>query len=309
VVRVRERTAGLAAWWRALSLMAVPAWMCLAPVSAHAENTLDKIRRTNTLVIAFPDHHFPFAESTGDGGAAGYSIDICRKVADAVRSELKLPQMQVRLMPIDINSRFEVISSGQADIECGTTTNNASRRSRFSFTIPHFYTTTRMMVRKESGIRTWLDMRGKRVVTVRGSSILPYVKARDAAGVLSLRWSEVASDLDAVAMVADGRVDAYAEDDVLLYSYRSATANPDALEIVGEALSVDPYAMMMRKDDAAFKGVVDREMVRMISDGEIYGMYDRWFMRPAGTRKRALGLAMGYVLRDSLRFPSDKVAE
>lgn len=308
-MHVRRRSRGHSARARTGSLMAVLALTCLAPVSAHAEDTLEKIRRTNTLVIAFPEHRFPFSEASGNGRASGYSIDICQKIADAVRRELKLPQMQVGFLQVDAASRFEAIAGGQADIECGSTTSNAARRERFSFTVPHFYTTTRMMVRAQSGIGSWVDMRGKRVVTVRGSSILPYVKARDASGVLNLRWSEVVRDFDAVAMVADGSVDAYAEDEVLLVSHRSEMADPERFAIVGEALSVDPYAMMMRKNDAAFKAVVDREMVRMITEGEIYGLYDRWFVRAAGGRKRPLGMAMGYVLRDSFRFPSDKVAQ
>ncbi|WP_156226381.1 amino acid ABC transporter substrate-binding protein [Herbaspirillum chlorophenolicum] len=308
MVRVRVRTGGADAVRCAKLMMAVLACLCLAPLFAHAENTLDKIRRTNTMVIAFPAGHFPFAEADGDGKAIGYSIEICQRIADAVRREARLPQLQLKFLQVDTDGRFEAISSGSADIECGSTTSNASRRSRFDFTIPHFYTTTRMMVRKDSGIRSWLDMRGKRVVTLRGSSILPYVKARDASGVLDMRWVEATRDADAVAMVVDGRVDAYADDDVLLYSYRTEIKNPEALEIVGEALSVDPYAMMMRKDDRAFKALVDREMVRMISDGDINGMYNRWFMQPAGGRKKALDLPMGYVLRDSFRFPSDKIA-
>jgi glutamate/aspartate transport system substrate-binding protein len=289
--------------------MAVLAGLCLAPALAHAESTLDRIRHTNALVIAFPDGHFPFAEAAGDGKATGYSIEICQKIAEAVRRELKLPQMQVRYLAVTTDGRFQAIAKGDADIECGSTTSNASRRSRFSFTVPHFYTTTRMMVRQDSGIRSWLDMRGKRVVMVRGSSLVPHVKARDTAGMLDMRMILVEKDLDAITMLADGRADAYAEDDVLLYSHRMGAKNPEAFAIVGEALSVDPYAMMMRKDDAAFKAVVDREMVRMISAGEINEIYERWFMRPAGGRPRALNLPMGYVLRDSFRFPTDKVAE
>ncbi|MBP0600463.1 amino acid ABC transporter substrate-binding protein [Herbaspirillum sp. LeCh32-8] len=276
---------------------------------ACAEGTLDKIRRTGTMVIAYPDNRFPFAEAADNGSAAGYSIDICRKIADAVRRELKLPQMQLRFLQVNSSGRFDAIARDQADIECGSTTNNAARRERFAFTIPHFYTSTRMMVRADAGIHSWLDMRDKRVVTVRQSSVLPYVKARDAAGALNLRWTEVGRDLDAIAMVTEGRVDAYVDDDVLLSSHRSAVERPELLAVVGEALAVEPYAMMVRKNDAAFKAVVDREMVRIISDGEIYSLYDKWFMRPVGAHRQALGLTMSYLLRDSFRFPSDKAAE
>lgn len=302
---------------RGFKSMAVLALMCLAPALAHADtfdkhgqsDTLDKIRRTNTLVIAYPADHFPFAATGADGKPEGYAIDICEKVGAAVRRDLKLPQLRINFLPIDSHTRFEAIASGAADIECGSTTNNAARRAHFSFTVAHFYTTTRMMVRKASGIRTWSDLRGKRVVMVRASSIVPYVKARDASGVLNLTMTIVDTEADALAMLEAGQVDAYAEDDVLLYSYRSRLRQADSYEITGEPLSVDPYAMMMRRSDEAFKALVDRELVRMISDHEIYALYDRWFMAPVGTQQRKLGLPMSYLLRDSFHFPSDKVAQ
>lgn len=309
MVRAYIRTDGMRAVRGAKSIATVLACLCLAPLCAHAEQTLDKIRRTNTLVIAYPDDQFPFSSVDDAGKPTGYSIDICGKIASAVRRELKLPQMQVRYVQTDSQTRFTTVADGAADIECGTTTNNAARRSRFSFTVPHFFTTTRMMARKDSGIHAWSDLRGKRVAVVRGSSIVPYAKARDASSILNIRWNEFDTEAEALASLEQGRVDAYADDDVLLYSYRSAMKEPQAFAIVGEALSVDPYSMMMRKDDTSFKALVDREMVRMISEREIYAIYDRWFVAQAGPARRSMEMPMGYLLRDAFHFPSDKVAQ
>jgi glutamate/aspartate transport system substrate-binding protein len=288
-------------------IVAVLALMCQASLSAHAETTLEKIRRANTLVVAYSPHQFPFV-SLEDGRPAGYSIDICSKIADALRRDLHLPQMQVRYLEVDSRGRFDAIANGEADIECGTTTNNAERRARFAFTIPHFFTTTRMMVRRDSGIRGWRDLRGRRVVMVRGSSVVPYAKARDVSGMLNIHWRQIDSEADAVSMLQRAEVDAYAEDDVLLYAYRSTASDPGALAIVGDALSVDPYAMMMRQDPG-FKALVDREMVRMISTREIHALYQHWFLAPAGTARVTMNLPMGYLLRDSFNFPTDKVAQ
>lgn len=304
-VRARVRRARVAR--RTCWMVAVLALMCQASPSAHAESTLDKLRRTNTLVVAYSPHQFPFV-SVEDGRPVGYSIDICRKISDALRRELRLPQMQVRYIEVDSRGRFDAIADGQADIECGTTTNNAARRERFAFTIPHFFTTTRMMVRRDSGIRSWRDLRNRRVVVVRSSSVVPYAKARDASGLLNIHWSQLDREADAMAMLQRAEVDAYAEDDVLLYAYRSMASDPAALVIVGEALSVDPYAMMMRQDPA-FKALVDREMVRMISTREIHALYQHWFQAPAGAGRVAMNLPMGYLLRDSFNFPTDKVAQ
>jgi len=306
-VSVRSRGRRVLVAWRACWMVAVLALICQASPSAHAESTLDKIRRSNTLVIAYSPHQFPFV-AVEDGQPVGYVIDICRKIADAVRRDLRLPQMQVRYLEVDSRGRFDAIADGAADLECGTTTNNAARRERFAFTIPHFFTTTRMMVRRDSGIHSWRDLRGKRVVMVRGSSVVPYAKARDASGLLNIQWSQIDREADAMTMLQRAEVDAYAEDDVLLYSYRSMASDPSALVIVGEALSVDPYAMMMRQDPP-FKALVDREMVRMISSREIHALYRQWFMAPAGASRVALNLPMSYLLRDSFNFPTDKVAQ
>ncbi|EJN02893.1 amino acid ABC transporter substrate-binding protein [Herbaspirillum sp. YR522] len=292
---------------RACWFVAVLALACQASLSAHAEETVDKIRRTHTLVVAYAPNQFPFV-SVEDGQPVGYAIDICNRIADGLRRELRLPQLQVRYLEVDTRSRFDAIADGQADIECGTTTNNAARRNRFAFTIPHFFTTTRMMVRRDSGIRSWRDLRERRVVMVRGTSVVPYAKARDASGLLNIQWVQIDREADAMSMLQQAQVDAYADDDVMLYSYRSMASDPGALVIVGEALSVDPYAMMMRQDPA-FKALVDREMVRMISTREIHALYRQWFLAPAGGGRVAMNLPMGYLLRDSFNFPTDKVAQ
>lgn len=285
------------------------ALICLAPFVVRAENTLEKIRRTNTFVIAYSDHQLPFSARDADGKVVGYSIDICLKVADALKRDAKLPQLRVNFLEVDSEGRFAALNSGEADIECGASSNTPVRRAQYAFTVPHFFTTSRVMVRKTSGIRSWNDLRGRRVALVPGNSIEPHARARNEAGMLDIHWVEFKLEVDAAAALAGGQVDAYAQDDVLLYADRSQMKNPEEFVIVGEPLSVDPYAMMMRKSDTALKSIVDREIVRMVTDREIYAMYDKWFMAPVGQNQRPLDLPMSYLLRDSFRFPSDKVAQ
>ncbi|MFL9927016.1 amino acid ABC transporter substrate-binding protein [Herbaspirillum lusitanum] len=303
------RTGGRSAVWRLALIWAALAHLCLAAGYARAEDTLSKIRRTQTVVIAYANHQMPFVDDNPDGQVYGYSIDICNKIVEALRLELKLPQIKTRFIRVDSVGRFDSLLKGESDIECGASTNNASRRQQVAFTIPHFFTTTRMLVRKDSTIHDWGDLREKRVALVRGNAVFAYAKSRNEARMLDIKWTEVASEAEAMKLVEAGSVDAYVEDDVLLFSYRTEMKSPEQFAIVGEALSVDPYAMMMRKNDAPFKAVVDREMVRMITQKEIYQFYDRWFMRPLGINRAALNLPMSYLLRDSLRFPTDKVAD
>lgn len=239
---------------------------------------------------------------------SGYAVDLCVKVADAVMRELKLPNLKVQFLAVDTASRFTSLADGKADLECGTTTNNAERRKKFDFTIPHFFSGVRMLVRTGAGIRNWPDLRDKAVVTTKSTTAIKLLNDRSNVRALHVKLLEGSSDVDSFRMVEQGHADAFPMDDVLLYGLRAAAKHPAALSIVGDTLSVEPYAIMLLKDDADFRKMVEREMLRIIADGEINRLYERWFTRPIGPKGTNMNMPMGYLLRESLRFPTDKVA-
>lgn len=288
--------------------LSVLAWL-LMPLSASAIDTLTKIRDTQTIVIAYREGSAPFSYLDEHQQTVGYSVDLCVKVADAVKRELKLPNAKLQFIPVDSTTRFSAVIEGKADMECGTTTNNAERRTRVAFTVPHFFSSVRALVRSADGIRNWPDLKNRTVVTTKNTTTIKLLNDRSNVRALNIQLLEGKDDLDSFAMVEAGKADAFPMDDVLLYSLRSTAKNPAMFAIVGDPLSVEPYAIMLRKDDPAFKKVVDREMVRIINDGEIYRIYERWFMRPIGPKGSNLNMPMGFLLRDSLRFPTDKVGE
>jgi len=282
----------------------------LLAAAAHAEETLAKIRQSQAITIAHRETSVPFSyidETTKK--PVGYAVDLCLRIAEAVKRELKLPNLKIEFLPVTSANRIPAIVDGKADLECGSTTNNAERRKQVAFTIPHFVASVRMLVRTQSGIRNWSDLRGRRVVTTKGSTTVKLLTERDKVRSLNLTMIEGADHAESFAMVAKGGADAFAMDDVLLFGFRANAKTPSEFEVVGDPMSTEPYAIMMRRDDAAFKAVVDREMGRLINDGELVRLYDKWFRKPIPPRGANMNMPMSYLLRDILRFPTDKVAD
>jgi glutamate/aspartate transport system substrate-binding protein len=281
---------------------------CVTSLAAHAD-TLSKIRDTQTITIAYREASVPFSYLDENKKPVGYATDLCLKIADAVKRELKLPQLSIHYLMVTSSDRIPAIVNGKADLECGSTTNNADRRKQVAFTIPHFISGVRMIVRSDSGIHNWPDLRGKRVVTTKGTTTVKLLNDRNKVRSLNLALLEGTDHAESFAMVEKGQAQAFPMDDVLLYGLRANAQDPKSFTVVGDTLSTEPYAIMMRKDDPAFKAVVDREMARIINDGEIYKLYDKWFMNPIPPKGANLNMPMGHLLRDTLRFPTDKVAD
>jgi len=280
-----------------------------APLAAEATDTLAKIRDTQTIVIAYREGSAPFSYVDENRQAIGYSVELCTKVAEAVKKELKLPNLKLQFVPVDSVTRFSSLIENKADLECGTTTNNAERRTRVAFTIPHFFSSVRALVRSDSNIVNWPDLRSKTVVTTKSTTTVKLLNDRSNVRALGIKLIEGNDDMESFTMVEQGKADAFPMDDVLLYGLISKSKNPENFAVVGKYLSVEPYAIMMRKDDPAFKKVVDQEIVRLITSGEINRAYERWFMRPIGPKGTNMNMPMGHLLRDSLRFPTDKVGD
>lgn len=280
-----------------------------ATAAPSVADTLGKIRDTQTMVIAYREGQPPFSYVDGAGRPTGYSVELCVKISEAVKKELKLPGMKVQFVPVDSVTRFTALIENKADLECGSTTNNAERRTRVAFTIPHFFSGVRALVRTDSNIKNWPDLRNRTVVTTRNTTTVKLLNDRSNVRALGIKLTEGDNDQQSFAMVEQGKADVFPMDDVLLYSLRATAKNPAQFSIVGDPLSVEPYAIMLRKDDPAFKKLVDTEMVRLINDGEVNRAYTQWFMRPSGPGGTNMNMPMGYLLRDSLRFPTDKVGD
>ena len=302
----------VAALWLAAPAQAKPKEDAAAAQPAEADATphpvLDRIRATGRIVLAHRESAVPFSYYDANKKPVGYALDLCKDVAEAVRKHLGMKSIEIAYLPVSTATRIDAIVGGKADLECGATTNNAERRQKVAFTIPHYITGTRFAVRADSSIAELNQFEGHVLVSTAGSTPLKTVAQANDDRLLHIDVKPVKDNAEAMKMLGDKSADGFAMDDVQLYGLIAESANPAQFKVVGKFITIEPLAIMLSKDDAAFKKVVDDEMRRVIRSGEGDRIYARWFTSPIPPRNVSLNLPMSYLLRDSWRYPSDAVA-
>lgn len=289
---------------------AAPASPSAAPVAdAGPHPVLDRIRASGRIVLAHRESSVPFSYYDVNRKPVGYSLDLCRDVAESVRKHLGLKSLEIAYLPITTATRIDAIVSGKADLECGATTNNAERRQKVAFTIPHYITGSRFAVRADSAIAELSQFEDHVLVSTAGSTPFKAVDEANRDRLLRIDVRAVPDNAKAMEMLANKSADGFAMDDVQLYGLIAESANPRQFKVVGKFLTIEPLAIMMSKDDLAFKKVADEEMRRLIRSGEAEKVYDRWFMTPIPPKNVSMNLPMSYLLRDSWKYPSDAVAD
>lgn len=285
-----------------LSLLG-PVWADTAPPTGPV---IDQLRSSGRIVIAHRESSIPFSFMV-DGKPIGYAVDICHRLVEHLRSKLALPQLAVAYRMVTPANRIEVIEKSEAQLECGSTTNSAARRERVAFTVPHFITGARLLVKADSPIGEIGDPAIKRVVSNVKSTPLATLQRLKLERGYRYAVLETGDLESAVQMVERGEADAFAMDDVLLFGLAANRSDPKALRVTGKFLTTEPLAIMLPKQDPAFKKIIDTEMRRLILSRELYAVYTRWFEQPIPPRNQTLGLAMSYLLRDFWKYPTDQV--
>ena len=277
------------------------AWSQTGPV-------LDRIKSGGKIVIAHRESSVPFSYLDGNKKPVGYALDLCVRIAETVRKKLGVKlEDGIELTLVTPANRIAAIAEGKADMECGSTTNNKERREKVAFTVPHFITGARMLVRANSKIERLEDLNGKTVVSTKGTTPLKAVDSANKERLLGLKVVEAPDHARAVEMVEKGEAEAFVMDDVLLYGLASNRPDPKALKVVGKFLTTEPLAIMLPKNDPEFKKLVDEEMKRLIRSREIYPIYDKWFAKPIPPNNTSLNLPVSYLLRDFWKYPTDIV--
>ena len=279
-----------------------------APADAEPHPVLDRIRSSGRIVLAHRESAVPFSYYDANKKPVGYALDLCKDVAEAVRKHLGLKTIDIAYLAVTPATRIDAIASGKADLECGTTTNNAERRQKVAFTIPHYITGTRFAVRADSDIAELPQFEHHVLVSTTGSTPFKTIASANSDRLLGIDVRAVPDNAAAMQMLANKTADGFAMDDVQLYGLIAESANPAQFKVVGKFVTIEPLAIMMSKDDAAFKKVVDEEMRHLIRSGEAEKMYGRWFMAPIPPKNVSMNLPMSYLLKDSWRYPSDAVS-
>ncbi|MFZ6876420.1 amino acid ABC transporter substrate-binding protein [Undibacterium sp. Di27W] len=269
---------------------------------AQDTGTLKKIKETGTITLGVRDSSNPFSYLDDKQSYQGYSIDLCLKIVTAVQKQLGLSSLNVKMNPVTSATRIPLMANGTIDLECGSTTNNVERQKQVAFAPTTFVTANRILSKKSSGIKTLVDLKGKNVVSTSGTSNLKQLTQLNADQNLGINILPAKDHAEAFLMVETGRAVAWVMDDILLASQVSNSKNPAEYEISKEALSVEPYGIMLRKDDPAFKKVVDTAIGNVLTSGDVNRIYHKWFMQPIPPK----GIALNWPMSDQLKVVAAK---
>jgi len=288
---------------RTLKASAAALACALLAAPAYAQ-TLEKIKQSGAITVGHRDASIPFSYYDDNQKPIGYAMDLCAHIVNAVKKHLNMPNLEVKYQLVTSANRIPLIANGTVDLECGSTTNNLEREQQVAFTITHFVTANRWVAKKSSNIKSLNDLKGKTVVSTAGTSNIKQITQINADQNLGMNIISANGHPEAFQMVETGRAVAFIMDDILEYSLAASSRNPGEFEIGSVALSVEPYGIMMRKDDAAFKKVADDEMTRVYKSGEINAIYEKWFLKPIPPKGLNLNVPMSAQFKKVVENPT-----
>lgn len=294
---------------RLISLAVAGALLATPALSAELTGTLKKIKDSGTIVLGHRDNSIPFSYLAGGSTPVGYSHDLQLKVVERLKKELGMPNLQVKYNLVTSQTRIPLVQNGTVDLECGSTTNNPERQRQVDFSVGIFEIGTRLLTKKDSGVKDFADLKGKNVVTTAGTTSERLLKAMNAEKQLGMNIISAKDHGESFLIVETGRAVAFMMDDALLYGEMAKAKNPAEWAVVGKPQSYEIYGCMLRKGDAAFKKVVDDALKATYASGEINQIYNKWFMAPVPPKGQNLNFPMSGAIRALIKNPTDKAAD
>ncbi|HXZ95659.1 MAG TPA: glutamate/aspartate ABC transporter substrate-binding protein [Burkholderiales bacterium] len=289
-------------------LLAIAA--CVAfTIPASAEEltgTLKKIKDTGTIVLAHRESSIPFSYYDDKQQVVGYSFEIAMKIVDAVKKELKLPNLEVKLLPVTPANRIQLIQNGTVDLECGSTTNNLERQKQVDFTDTIFVIGTRLMTKVNSGIKDFPDLAGKNVVTTAGTTSEKILRNMNEEKHMQMNIISAKDHGESFLTLETGRAVAFMMDDALLYGERAKAKKPSDWVVVGTPQSFEAYGCMLRKGDMAFKKLADDTIANLETSGTAEKLYDKWFRSPVPPKGLNLDFPLSEDMKKLYKNPNDK---
>ena len=275
---------------------------------AQSPSTLDKVKASGSITVAYRESSIPFSYLGGDGQPVGFAWEICSKIVEQVRKATGRSDLAVVKQSVTSQNRIPLVQNGTVDIECGSTTNNSERAKQVAFATNYFYTGTRLLVKAGSPVKSLADLNGKKVVSTVGTTNYQVLRKLNTDRNLGFELLGAKDHAESALMVQQDRADAFGMDDILLYGIRASLPNPADMAVVGESVQVEPYAIMLRRDDPAFKKVVDDTLAALIDSGEFESLYKKWFLSAIPPKGINLNAPMSTELQDNLKARSDKPA-
>ncbi|MEO6567106.1 MAG: amino acid ABC transporter substrate-binding protein [Casimicrobiaceae bacterium] len=261
-------------------------------------DTLRRIRDTGILTLGVRESSVPFSFVDGQKQPQGYSVDLCLRIADTIKAELKLPKLDVRFLSVSSSNRIPMLVDGRIDLECGSTTNTHDWQKQVAFGYTTFVAGIKMLARRSDNIASIEDLRGRNIVVTKGTTSEKIVQSLNAERMLNMKIIAAADHVESFKAVEDGKAVAFPMDDVVLYGLISKSKKPDDFAVVGKYLSVEPYAIMLRRDEPAFERLVNRALIDLFQSGEIKRLYAKWF------NTKDLIVPLNQYLREAFATPN-----
>ena len=289
-----------------LLILVACAICCTTAAAQELTGTLKKIKETGSITIGHRESSIPFSFLDDKQQPVGYAMDLCMKIVDAVKAELKMPALKVSLQPVTSSNRIPLLQNGTIDLECGSTTNSVQRQQQVSFGPTYFVINVTAAVKKNSGINSIADLNGKTVSTTSGTTSVPLIKGYEKAKGIDVKEIYGKEHAESFLLLADDRAVAFIMDDIILAGQIANARNPADYRILPETLRQEPYSMMLRKDDAPFKALVDRTISAVMKSGEIEKIYAKWFTTPLAYKGINMNFPMTPAIREAFKNPNDK---
>jgi glutamate/aspartate transport system substrate-binding protein len=291
------------------TLVAAATLLVTGLAHAQANDTLAKIKSSGAVTMGVRESSGALSYTLGDGKYVGYHIEICQKVLADVQKSLGLAKLDVKYQPVTSQNRIPLVQNGTVDIECGSTTNNAARQKDVAFAVTTFVEEVRIAAKASGGITSLANLAGKKVATTTGTTSVQLLRKHEKANNVNFEEVFGKDHADSFLLLESGRADAFVMDGQILAGLISKSKAPGDYKIVGEVINVEPIAIMIRKDDPAFKKAVDDSIKAMMASGDIGKLYDKWFMQPIPPTNTKVGLALSDATKAAWASPNDKPAE
>ena len=280
--------------------------MALSANAQELTGTLKKIKDTGTITIGHRESSIPFSYLDDKQQPVGYAMDLCAKVVDAVKAELKMPNLKVAYQPVTSANRIPLLQNGTIDLECGSTTNSVERQKQVAFGPTYFVVNISAAVKKDSGIKTFADLNGKTVASTSGTTSIPLLRGYEKAKGIDFKELQAKDHAESMQLVASDRAQAFIMDDILLAGQIANQQNPGAYMILPESLRTEPYSMMLRREDPQFKALVDRAVGNVYKSGEIDKIYAKWFTSAIPPRNINMNFPQTPAIKEAFKSPNDK---
>ena len=279
------------------------------PAAFAQQSTLDKMRSSGAVTMGVRESSGALSYTLGDGKYAGFHVEICNNVLRDIQKQLNLKTLDIKYSPVTSQNRIPLLQNGTVDIECGSTTNNATRQKDVAFAVTTYVEEIRIAVKANSGISSLNQLNGKKVATTTGTTSVQLLRKHERATGVNFEEIFGKDHSDSFLLLESGRADAFVMDGSILAGNIANARNPGDYRIVGEVIAVEPIAIMMRKDDPSFKKAVDENIIKMMKDGTLTKLWDKWFMQPIPPKNARVGLALSDSTKQAWSSPNDRPAE